>query len=69
MAGAAADRRRFSNKEIANELSISVAPVKHYVHHILRKLQLCRRAQAMRRVRQAPWLAASPPLVRQNKQN
>ncbi|WP_245504020.1 hypothetical protein [Rhizobium leguminosarum] len=43
--------------------------MKHYVHHILRKLQLCRRAQAMRRVRQAPWLAASPPLVRQNKQN
>ncbi|MGO7526302.1 response regulator transcription factor [Rhizobium ruizarguesonis] len=58
----------FSNKEIANELSISVATVKHYVHHILRKLQLCRRAQAMRRVRQAPWLAVSPPLIRQNKQ-
>ncbi|QWW71201.1 response regulator transcription factor [Rhizobium sp. WYJ-E13] len=52
-----------SNKEIANELSISIATVKHYVHHILRKLQICRRAQAMRRVRQAPWLAASPPII------
>lgn len=57
-----------SNKEIATELSISLATVKHYVHHVLRKLQVCRRAQAMRRVRQAPWLAASPPLSREGKQ-
>jgi DNA-binding NarL/FixJ family response regulator len=46
----------FSNKEIANELCLSVATVKHHVHHVLEKLQLQSRAQAMRRVRDAPWL-------------
>jgi len=46
----------FSNKEIANELCLSVATVKHHVHHVLEKLQLQRRTQAMRRVRDAPWL-------------
>jgi DNA-binding NarL/FixJ family response regulator len=49
--------RGFSNKEIANELCLSVATVKHHVHHVLEKLKLERRAQAMRRVRDAPWLA------------
>jgi len=48
--------RGFSNKEIANDLCLSVATVKHHVHHVLEKLQLQRRAQAMRRVRDAPWL-------------
>lgn len=48
--------RGFSNKEIANELCLSVATVKHHVHHVLEKLKLERRAQAMRRVRDAPWL-------------
>ena len=48
--------RGFSNKEIANELCLSVATVKHHVHHVLEKMQLERRAQAMRRVRDAPWL-------------
>lgn len=48
--------RGFSNKEIASELCLSVATVKHHVHHVLEKLQLERRAQAMRRVRDAPWL-------------
>ena len=48
--------RGFSNKEIANELCLSVATIKHHVHHVLEKLQLQRRAQAMRRVRDAPWL-------------
>lgn len=47
----------FSNKEIANELCLSVATVKHHVHHVLEKLQVQSRAQAMRRVRDAPWLA------------
>lgn len=46
-----------SNKEIARELCISVATVKHHVHNLLEKLQLPGRAQAMRRVRDAPWLA------------
>jgi len=47
-----------SNKEIARNLNLSVATVKHHVHNILEKLQLPRRAQAMRRVRDAPWIAA-----------
>ena len=49
-----------SNKEIATELAVSVATVKHHVHHVLEKLNLPRRAQAMRRVREAPWIATSP---------
>jgi DNA-binding NarL/FixJ family response regulator len=48
-----------SNKEIATELDLSVATVKHHVHHVLNKLNLPRRAQAMRRVREAPWIAIS----------
>ena len=45
-----------SNKEIGNELCVSVATVKHHVHHVLEKLKLPRRAQAMRQVRETPWL-------------
>jgi DNA-binding NarL/FixJ family response regulator len=51
--------RGFSNKEIGNELCLSVATVKHHVHHVLEKLRLARRAQAMRLVRDAPWLGRS----------
>lgn len=47
-----------SNKEISRDLCLSVATVKHHVHHILEKLQFERRAQAMRRVRDAPWIAS-----------
>ena len=47
-----------SNKEIARELVLSVATVKHHVHHVLGKLNLPRRTQVMRRVRDAPWLAS-----------
>ena len=54
--------RGFSNKEIASELCLSVATVKHHVHHVLEKLQLQRRAQAMRRVRDAPWLGRTASL-------
>jgi DNA-binding NarL/FixJ family response regulator len=36
---------------------LSVATVKHHVHHVLEKLKLSRRAEAMRQVRDAPWLA------------
>ena len=49
--------RGLSNKEIGGELFLSVATVKHHVHHILEKMNLSRRAQAMHRVRNAPWLA------------
>jgi DNA-binding NarL/FixJ family response regulator len=48
--------RGLSNKEIALELCLSVATVKHHVHHILEKLNFQRRAQAMRRIRDAPWI-------------
>jgi DNA-binding NarL/FixJ family response regulator len=46
-----------SNKEIGNQLCLSVATVKHHVHNVLDKLKLSRRAEAMRKVRDAPWLA------------
>ena len=48
--------RGLSNKEIGKELCLSVATVKHHVHHVLEKLGLSKRAEAMRRVRDAPWL-------------
>lgn len=44
-----------SNKEIARELCISVATVKHHVHNVLEKLHLHGRAQAVRHLRDAPW--------------
>ncbi|MEO8519799.1 MAG: response regulator transcription factor [Acidobacteriota bacterium] len=50
-----------SNKEIGGELCLSVATVKHHVHHVLEKLKLPRRAQAMRKVRETPWLAQPSP--------
>jgi DNA-binding NarL/FixJ family response regulator len=59
--------RGFSNKEIANELCLSVATVKHHVHHVLEKLQLQRRAQAMRRVREAPWIASASSFFSRKK--
>ena len=48
--------RGLSNKEIGRQLCLSVATVKHHVHHVLEKLGLSRRAEAMRRVRDAPWI-------------
>ena len=53
-----------SNKEIGSELCLSVATVKHHVHHVLEKLKLPRRAQAMRKVRDTPWLAPTSSLGR-----
>jgi DNA-binding NarL/FixJ family response regulator len=45
-----------SNKEIARELNLSVATVKQHVHHVLSKLHLPGRVQAMRRMRDEPWM-------------
>jgi DNA-binding NarL/FixJ family response regulator len=53
-----------SNKEIGNELCLSVATVKHHVHHVLEKLRLPGRAQAMRKVRDTPWLAQTSSVGR-----
>lgn len=47
-----------SNKEIARELALSVATVKHHVHSILAKLQLPRRTHIIRRGRDVPAPAA-----------
>jgi DNA-binding NarL/FixJ family response regulator len=47
-----------SNKEIARELTLSVATVKHHVHSILAKLQLPSRNHIIRRERDVPRLAA-----------
>jgi DNA-binding NarL/FixJ family response regulator len=44
-----------SNKEIARELNLSVATVKHHVHHILAKMNLAGRIQVMRKLREQPW--------------
>jgi DNA-binding NarL/FixJ family response regulator len=50
--------RGLSNKEIARELSLSTGTIKHHVHGVLGKLKVTRRALAMRRVRESPWIAA-----------
>lgn len=56
--------RGLSNKEIASELCLSLATVKHHVHNVLSKLGLGSRAQAMRKVRNTPWIASSPRVSR-----
>lgn len=54
--------RGLSNKEIAHDLCLSVATVKHHVHKVLEKLHVSRRAQAMRKAREAPWIMSSVTL-------
>jgi two-component system, NarL family, nitrate/nitrite response regulator NarL len=44
--------RGLSNKEIAHELSLSTATIKHHVHGVLGKLKVPRRALAMRRIQE-----------------
>jgi len=60
--------RGFSNKEIGSELCLSVATVKHHVHHVLEKLNVSRRAEAMRQVRDAPWLARSGSIEKETSE-
>ena len=40
-----------TNKEIARSLGIELATVKNHVHHVLEKLQVSRRGQAVWRAR------------------
>jgi DNA-binding NarL/FixJ family response regulator len=44
----------FSNKEIATRLYIEVCTVKNHVHHILDKLQVSSRAQAVMKLSSHP---------------
>lgn len=53
-----------SNKEIGRKSCLSVPTVKHHVYHILEKLKLERRAQALRHVWDAPWLPRTAPIGR-----
>ena len=49
--------RGLSNKEIARRLIISEATIKNHVHRILSKLNVKRRAEALVRLRDQPWIA------------
>jgi DNA-binding NarL/FixJ family response regulator len=49
--------RGHSNKEIARRLTISEATIKNHVHHILSKLKVRRRTEALARLRDEPWIA------------
>jgi DNA-binding NarL/FixJ family response regulator len=59
--------RGLTNKEIAKELCLSTATVKTHVHAVLEKLQVPRRVQAMRRVREAPWIVSSAFAIRHDE--
>lgn len=50
----------YSNKKIADELSLSIYTVKNHVHHILDKLQVKRRAEAVEHAYQRHWLQEVP---------
>jgi len=45
-----------ANKEIARTLGVSISTIKHHVHRILEKLNIRSRAEAMRKVRDTPWM-------------
>lgn len=47
-----------SNKQIADHLCLSLHTVKNHVHHILDKLQVRRRSQAVEKAYRHHWLAA-----------
>jgi len=52
--------RGLSNKEIAQQLSVEVPTIKNHVHHILEKLQVTSRRDAVRRM----WMTAPSRLGR-----
>lgn len=45
-----------SNQKIADRLSLSIYTVKNHVHHVLDKLQVKRRSEAVERAHQRRWL-------------
>jgi two-component system, NarL family, nitrate/nitrite response regulator NarL len=50
----------FSNKQIAKQLSIELSTVKNHVHHILRKLGVNRRFEAVERVQRESRIQVVP---------
>ena len=54
-------RRGYANKEIARDLDISVATVKHHVHSILEKLGLPGRVHVARAEPDPSWGLGAPP--------
>ena len=48
--------RGMSNKEIAHQLSLSVATVKNHLHNVFAKLHVNGRTEALARVRNEPWI-------------
>jgi DNA-binding NarL/FixJ family response regulator len=49
-----------ANKEIAEELHLSVATIKNHVHSVLRKLQINRRSQVAKLLVENPWIFHLP---------
>jgi DNA-binding NarL/FixJ family response regulator len=48
--------RGSANKEIAEELHLSVATIKNHVHSVLHKLQVSRRSQVGNLLVENPWI-------------
>lgn len=49
--------RGLSNKQIAQDLFLSVATVKNHLHNVFAKLHIHSRAEALARLRNEPWIA------------
>jgi two-component system nitrate/nitrite response regulator NarL len=52
--------RGSANKEIAEELHLSVATIKNHVHSVLHKLQVNRRSQVANLLVENPWILRVP---------
>ena len=50
--------RGLSNKAIARDLALSLGTVKNHVHNVLTKLSAGNRLEAVRAVRERPWIAS-----------
>lgn len=52
--------RGLSNKEIADELHLSIATIKNHVHSVLRKMQVNHRSQIANQLVENPWILRLP---------